>query len=179
MVDPIMTLINSHVIIGFLLITLLVTWYRRPTLPATSLRYTGMPTPERMAAYEEIWRAEESELWSWLEERIGMDGLAYPGNVRKEERGRRERNVGMKGVKARLAEEKMKEREVDEAIRVTEERLAVLKGVVGRKKEDKVKAKGKDGKGAQRSGEARDEREAEDEGYSSGSGNKGTTSDEL
>ena len=142
-VDPVMTLMDSRMIIGILLITLLATWYRRPILTSSSLGYPGMPTPERMAAYEEIWRAEESELWSWLEERVGMDGIAYPENARKGEKERRRVAGEGRGVRARLAEERMGEREVDEAIRVTEERLAVLKGVVGRRKGARIEKKGK------------------------------------
>ena len=134
-----------------------------------------------MAAYEQIWRAEESELWSWLEERVGMEGLAYPGSgAREEEKGRGRRDVGMKGIRARLAEERMAEREVDEAIRVTEERLRVLKGIVGRKKEE---AKKRAGEGAEvtKGEEHTDESSwGEDEGYVFGGGNKGKAmSDEL
>lgn len=106
-----------------------------------------------MAAYEEIWRAEESELWNWLEERVGMQGLAYPADARrKEENLVRKREKGeAKGVRARLAEERMGAREVDEAIRVTEERLRVLKGVVGRGKEMGTERGGEGGvKGSER-----------------------------
>lgn len=151
--DPIMTLINSQVVIGFLLVTLLVTWYRFPPRHSPNSGTLGLPTPERMAAYEEIWRAEESELWNWLEERVGMQGLAYPADARrKEENLVRKREKGeAKGVRARLAEERMGAREVDEAIRVTEERLRVLKGVVGRGKEMGTERGGEGGvKGSER-----------------------------
>ncbi|KAG9240895.1 hypothetical protein BJ878DRAFT_429296 [Calycina marina] len=80
--------------------------------------------PERLAAYEELWQREESELWSWLEDRIGMD------NLRDVAAG--ERIV----VKERLKDEKMVAKEVDRAIKVTEERLKVLKEVVGMEKEE-------------------------------------------
>lgn len=82
----------------------------------------GLGTPERMAAYEEMWRSEESELWKWLEDRVGMDHL---------------RNVAMgeeRAVRDKLKDERMAAREVDHAIRVTEERLRVLKGVVEKEK---------------------------------------------
>jgi len=90
-------------------------------------------TPERIAAYEELWQREESELWSWLEDRVGMDHL---------------RDVAMgeaNVVKDRLKDEKMVAKEVDRAIKVTEERLKVLKEVVGRDKMKWVEDKGKSG----------------------------------
>lgn len=178
--DPIMRLINSHVIIGFLLITLLITWYRSPPVShPRRLGFPGMTTPERIAAYEEIWRAEESDLWNWLEERVGMEGMAYPVNAIREDpqevRKKRERDIKAKGrgLRAKLADERMAEREIDEAIRTTEERLKVLKGVVERKKDGRAKGRGgEDGdKGTQVKAA-----DAEDEGYSSGGGERG---DEL
>jgi hypothetical protein len=87
----------------------------------------GIATPERIAAYEEIWRREESELWEWLEERVGMDRL-------------RDVAAGeQKVVKDRLKDEKMEAREVDHAIKVTEEKLRVLKSVVDKDKAKKIK----------------------------------------
>jgi len=183
-VDPVMTIINSHMIIGFLLITLLITWYRSPTLPPSSrLGFPSMTTPERIAAYEEIWRAEESDLWNWLEERVGMEGMAYPANARREDpqelRKKRERDIKAKGrgLRARLADERMAEREIDEAIRTTEERLRVLKGVVGRKRDARAEQGDKQDRGQGQPGKAAD---GEDEGYSSGGGNEvGEKGDEL
>ena len=84
-------------------------------------------TPERIAAYEEIWRREESELWDWLEERVGMERL------REATRNPGER----KNLEDKLRDEKMEERELDSAIRVTEEKLKVLKGGVEKKGETK------------------------------------------
>lgn len=76
--------------------------------------------PERVAAYEEMWRREESELWEWLEERVGMHRLGNEGV----------RTV----VEPRVMGEKVGAvgggREVEEAIKVTEEKLRVLKEVV-------------------------------------------------
>lgn len=89
---------------------------------ASELGHWGIGTPERIAAYEEMWRSEESELWKWLEDRVGMDHL-------------RDAAVGEERVvKDKLRDERMAAREVDHAIRVTEERLRVLKGVVEKEK---------------------------------------------
>lgn len=87
-------------------------------------------TPERVAAYEEMWRREESELWEWLEDRVGMERVREVGKMR----------VEAKTVEDRLKDEKMEEREVDAAIRVTEEKLRVLKGAVEKKKAEARKS---------------------------------------
>jgi len=84
----------------------------------------GVQTPERIAAYEEIWRREESELWEWLEERVGMERLRDVASGEE------------KVLKERLRNEHLEAKEVDHAIKVTEERLRVLKEVV---EKDKVK----------------------------------------
>ncbi|OBT40842.1 hypothetical protein VE00_08627 [Pseudogymnoascus sp. WSF 3629] len=39
---------------------------------------------ERMVAYEEVWRREESELWEWLEERVGRGGMDVAIRVTEE-----------------------------------------------------------------------------------------------
>lgn len=91
-----------------------------------------MPPPERMAAYEEMWRREENDFWDWLDHRVGMHAASYP------ERGNPAAAVKQKGkryaMRAKLDDVKMSEREVDHAIRVTEEKLGVLKEVVQEKK---------------------------------------------
>lgn len=89
--------------------------------------------PERAVAYEEMWRREESELWDWLEERVGLHRMSEhaasnsPPIIRK-------RPIEPKTVEGKLREERMSEREISEAIRITEEKLQVLKSVVDRKK---------------------------------------------
>ena len=87
-------------------------------------------SPQRIAAYEEFWRREESDLWDWMEERLGV---AYPVGERDEKavgeaRKAREKIGGKGNGKGKGG--KMSEREVEEAIRVTEERLGVLKRVI-------------------------------------------------
>lgn len=83
--------------------------------------------PERIAAYEEMWRREDSELWEWLEERVGMDRLhADRPSVPK-------RAMEPRSAEENLRAARMDEREVEEAIRVTEEKLRVLKGVMEKK----------------------------------------------
>jgi hypothetical protein len=94
------------------------------------LGYFG--TPERVAAYEEIWRREESELWEWLEDRVGMDRLRDVSKM----------PIEAQDMAERLKDERMEEREMDHAIRVTEEKLKVLKKTVEKRKAESV-GKGK------------------------------------
>jgi hypothetical protein len=74
-----------------------------------------------------MWRREESDLWEWIEERAGLERLggAEPPVMRK-------RSVEPRTVEEKVRGGRMDERELREAIRVTEEKLEVLKGVVGR-----------------------------------------------
>ena len=93
-----------------------------------------------MAAYEEIWRREENDLWDWLEQRVGMQDVAYPDSNSDHEAvqmARRQREKSLKGKVARkvLEDVRMGEREVDEAIRITEEKLGELKKGVEEKKQ--------------------------------------------
>ncbi|KAL8940378.1 MAG: hypothetical protein Q9216_002849 [Gyalolechia sp. 2 TL-2023] len=149
-VDPLSGLITSNMVIGFLVFLLLINWFRGPKIrPAgNQVGFSTMSSPERVAAYEEIWRTEESELWKWLEERMGMEGASYPtGGVHKSPadiRRQRGQYLQSQGFKAKVAEEKMSEREVDHAIRVTEEKLEALRAAVQKKR--KKRDGGGDGK---------------------------------
>ena len=131
-------MVSSNMVIGFLLFIILINWFRGPRSSTSGNSLAYVPTAQKTAAYEEIWRKEESGLWDWLEERVGMQGVAYPGSNDQEgvaqARRQREHNLRNKGLLSKLADVKMSEREVDHAIRVTEEKLAVLKRAVQEKK---------------------------------------------
>ncbi|KAI0893848.1 hypothetical protein F4806DRAFT_474624 [Annulohypoxylon nitens] len=132
-VDIIKPVLTGNVVYGLLVGLLVATWFGfgfngqpRVTPYGRELGFIGYP--ERAIAYEEIWRREESDLWDWLEDRVGLhrmnDGVMP---IRK-------RVIEPKSVEEKLREERMNEREVEEAIRVTEEKLQVLKSVMDRKK---------------------------------------------
>ncbi|POS83182.1 hypothetical protein EPUL_005335 [Erysiphe pulchra] len=113
-------LLTGNIMYGILVGLLVASWFRfglvknGGDVPET--RWRG--SPERLAAYEEIWRKEESELWKWLEDRVGME-LIRDMNSMPIERRR---------MDLKLQEEThMQEWEIEDAIRVTEERLQVLK----------------------------------------------------
>lgn len=107
----------------------------RPSASGSGLGFAG--APERAAAYEELWRREESELWNWLEDRVGLRDVHAPAemeDLRERQKVLREREMGKK-----LEGEGMRAREVDDAIRVTEERLAAVKSAAEREKGRKGK----------------------------------------
>ncbi|KAL8686738.1 MAG: hypothetical protein Q9224_005353 [Gallowayella concinna] len=138
--DIVSPLISSNMVIGFLVFLLLISWFRGPKArhAGNHVGFATMSRPERAAAYEEIWRTEESELWKWLEDRMGMHDISNPASGRQktpaEVRAQRGRHVQSQGFRAKMAEEAMNEREVDHAIRVTEEKLEALKMAVQQKK---------------------------------------------
>ena len=137
-VDIFSPMISSNMVIGFLLSVILINWFRGPRSSTSGDSLAYVPTPQKIAAYEEIWRKEESALWDWLDERVGMQGAAYPESSDREAaaqgRQQREQSSRNKGLRSKLADVKMSEREVDHAIRVTEEKLRVLKRAIQEEK---------------------------------------------
>ncbi|MCJ1320432.1 hypothetical protein MMC15_005771 [Xylographa vitiligo] len=154
--DIFQPLLTAQSLIGLLLFLLIISWFRNSRLRTSSSSvgpYSPGLTPQRIAAYEEIWRAEESALWDWLEERVGMSeggGFAYPaatkvgnGDASKKAKDEKGEILKSRGMKRKMNEMKgVGEREIDWAIGVTEEKLKVLKGVVerGKGREDEVNA---------------------------------------
>lgn len=147
-IDIFRPLISANMVIGFLSFLLIFTWLRGSAAPSgRRIGPPGIINPERIAAYEEIWRKEESNLWDWLEERIGMEGVAYPTSWEGSDheavhtaRKQREQSLKHRDIHAKIADERMGEKEFAEAIKVTEERLEALKSAIQKKKK---KARGK------------------------------------
>ncbi|KAK1836369.1 hypothetical protein QBC39DRAFT_337885 [Podospora conica] len=131
-VGAIRPILTGNVVYGLLVGLLVASWFRsnRPVaVPfGRELGYAGYP--QRMAAYEEMWRSEESDLWDWIEDRAGLDRLGG-----EPLRTRRRVGVEPRTVEEKLREEKMDERELREAIGVTEAHLKVLKSVMEREQE--------------------------------------------
>ncbi|KAI4187742.1 MAG: hypothetical protein LQ348_004025 [Seirophora lacunosa] len=151
-VDPVSALISANMIIGFLVFLLLISWFRGPKArhAGNQVGFATMTSPQRMAAYEEIWRTEESELWKWLEDRMGMVDASYPPassgyKSPAQIRAQRNRHLQSQGFQAKMAEEAMGEREVGHAIRVTEEKLEGLKAAMQKKgKQAEASSEGSD-----------------------------------
>ncbi|KAE8443563.1 hypothetical protein EG329_001725 [Mollisiaceae sp. DMI_Dod_QoI] len=138
LVDIVKPLLTGNIVYGLLVGLLVASWFgfgfssKGRGRNDLGLGYLG--TPERVAAYEEIWRREESELWEWLEDRVGADRLRDVGKM----------PIEAQVIQNKLKDEKMDEREVDAAIKVTEEKLRVLKATVEKLKRKPEKAKPKE-----------------------------------
>ncbi|KAI0110121.1 hypothetical protein F4814DRAFT_425871 [Daldinia grandis] len=125
--------LTGNVVYGLLVGLLVATWFGfgfngQPRGAPYGRELGFMGYPDRVVAYDEIWRREESDLWDWLEDRVGLHRMnegVMP--VRK-------RVMEPRTVEEKLREERMNDREVEEAIKVTEEKLQVLKSVMERKK---------------------------------------------
>lgn len=137
MLKPLLNGNAAILIIGVLLFMLFFRGSSRPTVSSHDIGCPGYTLPQRLAAYEEMWRREESELWSWLEDRVGLDGAVFPTISRpsmsplrqKAQQLRSERELSTK-----MGQEKMSDREMDAAIRATRERLDALEEILNKRK---------------------------------------------
>lgn len=129
--DILESLISPQIIIIILGSLLMYTWFFGGR--ATSVGPNQWSSVQRQIAHEEIWRSEESELWKWLEDRVTMDRVH--GTVKQASLYH-----GYSDEQTYLRPETMQEREIDEAIRITEQRLGELRGAVERQRE---RARGK------------------------------------
>ena len=131
-------LITSNIIIGFLLFIILFNYLRSPS--RSSPYAPG--SIDRDRAYEALWQRNEADLWDWLDSRVGISGdpsfLTGDGLGRRVDKGRKEEKQKV------LQDARMNEREVERAIRSTEEKLERLKRVVGEGKEGEREQEVKD-----------------------------------
>lgn len=145
--DALKPLLTGNMVYGLLVGLLVATWFGF----GTNRQATGVPDgrrdllshandPQRLAAYEEMWLREESELWDWLEERVGLERLGRDGPPRQTRPKKGAVPAKERLVEDKLFAEKLDEREVMEAIRVTEERLRTLKSAVERRAEARGEA---------------------------------------
>ena len=135
---------SAHVaitVIGFLLFSL---YFRSPNSSAglSSSGYLGISSSQRLTVYEELWQHEENELWRWLEDRIGLDGVKFPVVDRSPEGLARQRLHQQKhqdrDLDSKLNNERMTERELDQALKITRERLEVLEQSISKRKSRQI-----------------------------------------
>lgn len=135
-VDTLKPILTGNVVYGLLVGLLVATWFGFGSNAKSASRYGQelgyIAYPDRLAAYEEMWRREESELWEWLEERVGLERLHGATPPEAIVPPRKKTGDAARAMGEKLREDRMSEREVKEAIRVTEEKLKVLKSVVER-----------------------------------------------
>lgn len=115
--DILESIFTPQIIITLLGALLMYSWFFRGGSSAVGPNQWS--AAQRQVAYEEIWRHEESELWNWLEDRVALDRVHSSVSGKKI-------NID-NDLPIRIQPKDMKEREMDEAIRITEERLQVLK----------------------------------------------------
>jgi hypothetical protein len=124
--DTIESLFTPQIIITVLGALLIYSWFFRGGATSAS-GPKQWSTAQRQIAYEEIWRHEESELWKWLEDRVAIDRVQHAvGNTHFTPDDQQQQRIQPKDIK---------EREMDEAIRVTELRLRELKDSVEKERE--------------------------------------------
>lgn len=130
--DSLMTPVG---ILAILLVVMTTLWIRSSlkTPSSVSGKVNPLTGSQQLAAYEDLWRREESQLWDWLEDRINLDGMPSTPQISNSVKSRQKILKGDE-MAMKLEAEKMSNRQVDDAIRVTEERLEALKAAVQKKK---------------------------------------------
>lgn len=128
--DILDSVITTQSVVIVLALLLIYSWFFRS--PATGATPAHMSVAQRQIAYEELWRAEEADLWSWLEERVALDRVHSAASAARVLQGHE--------IQSKLVAESMKARQIDEAIRTTEEKLAALKHAVKRDRETLTKS---------------------------------------
>lgn len=145
--DAVQPLLTNNMIYGLLVGLLLASWFGRgfdgnngsSGGGGIGMR-RGPSNSERLTAYNEMWRHEESALWDWLEDRVGLERLMDEGVMGRGGRDSplydqlpRKRAFEPRLMEQKLREDRMNNREIREAIKVTEEKLQVLKGVIDKR----------------------------------------------
>lgn len=142
--DILKPVVTGNVLYGLLVGILVATWFgsgfnspRRGTGYGRDVAFSDYA--ERAVAYEEIWRREEGDLWDWLDERVGIHRMNEGGMpIRK-------RATDPRTMEEKLREEHMSEREVEEAIKITQEKLDILKSVMSHQQDIHKPKAGGDG----------------------------------
>ena len=103
----------------------------------------NLPSAARIAAYEEMWRAEESELWAWLEDRAGIAQVLGGVQGEQEREGKRlAKSSWERALRNEMNDERLDDQQVSEALRVTEERIKVLKSMMEKRKAERAEKLG-------------------------------------
>lgn len=151
--DIIGPLIGGNLLYGLLIGLLIASWFwysggnrsssvvrniKTPRDAGDLMGVAFLASPQRIAAYEEIWRREESELWEWLEDRVGMERLMMTTKeAQKRDTNRVDPRVFDKEGSNDITFGGASERDIEDAIRVTEDKLNALKSAVEKRKDEK------------------------------------------
>lgn len=138
-VAPIKPFVRTNIVVTILVIMVLWMWFRTPSTSALSRAGRA----ERLSYYDNLWNREESDLWEWLQDRAGIDGAIIRDSLQtegaqdqdgKQKLKRRQKLLKSKDLQSRLREERKSMKEMEEAIRVTQERLDSLQRALERQK---------------------------------------------
>ncbi|KAK5098910.1 hypothetical protein LTS08_006289 [Lithohypha guttulata] len=141
-VAPVKPFVQTNIVVAVLTMMVLWMWFRG-TSSRSSLALLGKA--ERGLYYDDLWRREENELWGWLEDRASIDGMVLRESLQsndaqkkdnKQKLQKRQKLLKSKNMQTRLREEKMTVKEMEEAVRVTQERLESLQRNLERHKND-------------------------------------------
>jgi hypothetical protein len=143
-VDIVKTVINMPIAAAFLSLLVVYLWLFRAAQPAPgSLAFGGlgsgmsMTPTQRIQMYEAMWRREENELWEWMEERVSLDRdvrSSTDSSSRSGKEGAWFRKRQVDHYEQVTGNEDMSQRQMEEAIRITQEKLNLLREAVERKK---------------------------------------------
>lgn len=125
-IDVLQPLLNGN--LGILVICVLLTVLVMGRRGGSATTDVGRGGAVGARYWEQTWQAEEEGLWEWLEDRSGLGGIGDLGRERR--LNSFEKVLGRRGRVGKG----MKQREVEEAIGVMEERLEVLKKIVEARK---------------------------------------------
>ncbi|KIV91575.1 hypothetical protein PV10_06098 [Exophiala mesophila] len=154
--------VKMEVIVVFLSFMVLLLWFRGSGSGSAHLGaypgYSGsqIASSERLAAYENLWVREENEFWDWLEARANVDTILFREQIQKNRRHKAEdasesakqrqkqrkrtlygRN-GVKEVETKIKEEKISQRAMEDAIKITRDRLEILEHVVEKNRKSRA-----------------------------------------
>lgn len=158
--DILRPVLKMEVVVGLLAFMVLLLWLRGPAGGTQLGPYSGLSHYKRIAAYDTLWAEEETEFWDWLEARASVDTVmlrpksgatdrtgtskADAKTAAKQIQKRRQRSkTAGHDVEAKMREEKISQREMEDAIRITRERLQVLEGVMEKQKHANTDGKNK------------------------------------
>ncbi|KIX94242.1 uncharacterized protein Z520_09952 [Fonsecaea multimorphosa CBS 102226] len=150
--DMIRRFVTMEVVVAILFVMVMLVWLRGPA--GTNQLGPYRSPAERMAAYDSLWMREENEFWDWLESRASIDTISLReksttkfsrsnkdessnsagSRLPRKQRQKRSRSSAGQDMEARIKEDKFSQREMEDAIKVTKERLEILEKVMEKNK---------------------------------------------
>jgi hypothetical protein len=137
-------ILKMQVLVAVLLLMVVSMWWRGPAGGAPLGPYGLGSRSERLTAYDALWAREENEFWDWLEARAHVDTVllrekaasqhAASPTAKQGLKQRPREKAATKDVEAKMREEKIGQREMEDAIQITRDRLRVLEDVVEKRK---------------------------------------------